>query len=274
MTGDDHASDWGQDRLRDQLVMVTGASAGIGRSTALAFARHGAHLILVARRRDRLEELRDRIASEGDTQAHLRELDVRDRSAVEAFAAELVSSHRIPDVLVNNAGLSRGLAPIHEGEIRDWEEMIDTNVKGLLYMTRAILPHMVQRDSGHVINLGSIAGQIVYPSGNVYNATKFAVRALTEAMNLDVVGTRIRISTVDPGLVETEFSRVRFRGDDSRAREVYCGYTPLRPADVAEVVCFVAGAPPHVNVFQTVIYPTDQRNPYVLHREAPSETDG
>ncbi|MFW5904680.1 MAG: SDR family NAD(P)-dependent oxidoreductase, partial [bacterium] len=146
-------------------------------------------------------------------------------------------------------------------------------VKGLLYMTRALLPHMVRRDSGHVINIGSTAGHLVYPGGNVYNATKFAVRALTEGMNLDVVGTRVRVSSVDPGLVETEFSRVRFRGDEERAQKVYQGCTPLTPDDIADVVRYVAEAPPHVNVFQTIVLPTDQRNAYVLHRREPDSPD-
>lgn len=264
---------WGSERTHGKMVLITGASAGIGRACARAFARRGAALVLVARRLDRLEELRDELAGASGAPIHVHPLDVRERPAVEALAKKLTDNGLTPDVLVNNAGLSRGLSPLHEGRVQDWEEMIDTNIKGLLYMTRCILPGMVERDSGHVINLGSIAGQIVYPGGNVYNATKFAVRALTEAMNLDVVGTRVRISTVDPGLVETEFSEVRFRGDRERAVEVYQGYTPLKPADVAEVVCYVAAAPPHVNIFQTVIYPTDQRNPYVLHRDPPSDPD-
>lgn len=246
--------------------MITGASAGIGLATAEAFAPMGARLVLAARRLERLEDLADRLRESHGCQVQSYALDVRDREQVEDFTAKLATDGLTPDILVNNAGLSRGLDPIHEGSIRDWEEMIDTNVKGLLYLTRGILPGMVARDSGHVINVGSIAGHWVYPQGNVYNATKFAVRALTEGMNLDVVGTGVRISSVDPGLVETEFSRVRFRGDEERAARVYQGYTPLTPADIAEVILFVANAPPHVNVFQTVVYPTDQRSPTVLHK--------
>jgi 3-hydroxy acid dehydrogenase / malonic semialdehyde reductase len=257
-------------RIHGKVVVVTGASAGIGLATAEAFAEAGAHLVLAARRLDRLQELAARLRGEHEVPVRIHRLDVRDRGEVEGFTKQLDEEGVRPDILVNNAGLSRGLDPLQEGSIQDWEEMIDTNVKGLLYLTRGILPGMVARDSGHVINVGSIAGHWVYPRGNVYNATKFAVRALTEGMNMDVAGTRVRISSVDPGLVETEFSRVRFRGDEERAAKVYQGYTPLAPADVADVILFVANAPPHVNVFQTVVYPTDQRSPTVLHkREQP-----
>jgi 3-hydroxy acid dehydrogenase / malonic semialdehyde reductase len=255
------------DPLRGRTVLVTGASAGIGRSCALAFAARGSRLLLAARRVDRLEALRDELESAHGTPVDIQGLDVRDREAVEGWVDRLAEQGTLPDVLVNNAGLSRGRAPLHEGSVEDWEEMIDTNVKGLLYLTRAVLPHMVERDSGHIINLGSTAGHLVYPGGNVYNATKFSVRALTEATNLDLVGTRVRVSTVDPGLVETEFSLVRFRGDRRRAEAVYRGLTPLTPDDVADIVCYVAAAPPHVNIVQTVVYPTDQRSPVVIHRK-------
>lgn len=253
-------------RIQGTTALVTGASAGIGRATARALAREGASLQLAARRLDRLEELARDLADEHGIEVEVRALDVRDRGAIEAWAAELRDRGRVPDLLVNNAGLSRGLDPLHEGRIEDWEEMIDTNVKGLLYLTRSLLPAMVARDSGHVINVGSTAGHLVYPKGNVYNATKFAVRALTEGMNLDLVGTRIRVSSVDPGLVETEFSKVRFRGDERRAAAVYRGYTPLTPEDIADLIVYIANAPPHVNILQTVVYPTDQRSPTVLHR--------
>lgn len=255
--------------LENRHVVITGASAGIGRSCAEAFAREGAHLTLAARRRGRLEEIRAELSQRYGVEVGVGRVDVRDPSEVDEFVEATLEASGPPDILVNNAGLSRGLAPLQRGEVRDWEEMIDTNVKGLLYMTRGFLPAMVERDSGHVVNLGSIAGHIVYPGGNVYNASKFAVRALTEGLNMDLVGTRIRVSSVDPGLVETEFSRVRFRGDEERAKEVYQGYTPLSPDDVAEVVRYVASAPPHVNIFQTVVYPTDQRSPFVLHRQSP-----
>jgi serine 3-dehydrogenase len=237
---------------------------------ARAFAASGAHLQLAARRAEPLEALASELRAMHGVDVETRVLDVRERDAVEVWVAELAAAGRIPGILINNAGLSRGTEPIHEGRIDGWEEMIDTNIKGLLYMSRAILPHMVALGRGHVIHLGSVAGDVVYPGGNVYNATKFAVKALTDGMNLDLAGTPIRISSVDPGLVETEFSEVRFRGDIDRARKVYEGMTPLTPNDVAEVVRYVASAPPHVNLFRTVLYPTDQRNAYVVHRRPPS----
>ena len=168
---------------------------------------------------------------------------------------------------MNNAGLSRGLEPVQSGNPEGWEEMIDTNVKGLLYVSSAFLPGMVERNAGHVINIGSIAGRQVYPSGNVYNATKFAVRAINEGMSLDLFGTKVRVSSIDPGLVETEFSQVRFYGDAERAEKVYQGYQPLEPEDIADAVCYVANAPEHVNVLEMLVLPTDQRNAYLVHKQ-------
>ncbi len=240
--------------LKDKLVLITGASSGIGRACAEAFAREGCPLILAARRRDRLEAL----AATLETETHLVALDVRDREAVEDAVASLPSRWSAPDVLVNNAGLSRGLEPIHAGDPHDWQEMIDTNVKGLLWLTRAILPGMVERDSGHVINIGSISGHQVYPGGGVYCATKYAVRALTEGLRLDLLGTRVRVSSVDPGLVRTDFSLVRFHGDQQRADPVYQKFPPLQPRDVAECVLFCASRPPHVAIADLVVMPQDQ----------------
>jgi serine 3-dehydrogenase len=173
-------------------------------------------------------------------------------------------------VILNNAGLASGFDPIHEGDYDDWDRMIDTNVKGLLNVTRELLPHMVARGTGHVVNIGSTAGHQVYPKGNVYNASKFAVKALTEGINLDVAGTKVRVSSVDPGFVHTEFSRVRFHGDDERAEGVYQGFDPLTADDVADCVHFVVTRPPHVNVFDMVLLPTAQRNVYVLQRDEPA----
>ena len=253
-------------RLLGKTAVITGASSGFGEACARAFAERGANLVLLARRQDRLEALGEDLSGNGVdviTRVH----DVRDRAAASAFAADLQDRGIVPDILLNNAGLARGLSPIHEGDIDDWEEMIDTNVKGLLYLTRAILPLMVARDQGHVINIGSTAGRWVYPGGNVYNATKFAVYALNEAMNIDLVGTKIRVSGIDPGAAESEFSKVRFHGDEDRARKVYEGYTPLTAEDIADVVCYVANAPAHVNVLQVVLECTAQRSAAVLHRE-------
>ena len=254
-------------RIESKTVVITGATSGIGESCARLFAERGANLILLARREERLNALREELSGTGvdvDVRVH----DVRAQALADELAANLRERGVVPDILLNNAGLGRGLATIQEGDIEDWEEMIDTNVKGLLYMTRAILPLMVERDRGHVINIGSIAGRWVYPAGNVYNATKFAVYALNEAMSIDLVGTNIRVSSIDPGAVETEFSLVRFRGDVERAEKIYQGYTPLTPDDVADAVCYVANAPPHVNVLQLVMMCTDQRSPTVFHKES------
>jgi NADP-dependent 3-hydroxy acid dehydrogenase YdfG len=197
-------------------------------------------------------------------------LDVRDRARVDAATREHADRFFSVDVLLNNAGLARGLAPVHAGEIDHWEEMIDTNVKGLLYVTRKIAPGMVERRKGHIINLGSIAGRWVYPNGVVYCATKFAVRALTEGLRLDLHGTGIRVTTVDPGLVETEFSIVRFGGDVERAKAPYAGMTPLTGADVAEAIVWAASRPGHVNVSEIVLFPTEQSAIGMVHRRTGS----
>lgn len=254
-------------RIEGRTALVTGASAGIGEACARALAARKVDLVLAARRLERLERLAAELEEAHGSAVRVEALDVRDRDAVNRLVEALREDDALPDILVNNAGLSRGLDPLHEGDPEGWDEMIDTNVKGLLNVSRAVLPHMVARNSGHVVNIGSIAGRQVYPSGNVYNATKFAVKALNEAMNVDLVGTKVRVSSVDPGLVETEFSEVRFYGDEERAKKVYRGYTPLTPADIADAVCYVVNAPAHVNVLEMVILPTDQRNSYVLHRE-------
>jgi 3-hydroxy acid dehydrogenase / malonic semialdehyde reductase len=241
-----------------RTVLITGASAGIGEASAHAFGAAGARLILVARRADRLQALIEEIHRRHGADAYPVVLDVREVGVVTRALSALPSEWAEIDVLVNNAGLSRGLDLLHEGSSADWDEMIDTNLKGLLYVTRAVLPGMVERGRGHIINIGSIAGHEVYPRGNVYCATKHAVDALTTGMRLDLLGTSIRVSTVDPGLVETEFSRVRFRGDAERADRVYQGMRPLSAADVAEAVLWCADRPAHVNVDQIVIKPTAQ----------------
>ncbi len=253
-------------RIVGKRVLVTGASSGIGEACARLFAERGADLVLCARREDRVRSLAKELHKVHDVGVEARVLDVTDREAVDAFVAALEEEGLFPDILVNNAGKALGMAKLHEGDVGDWEDMIDTNIKGLLYVSRAVLPGMVSRDKGHVINIGSIAGHWVYPNGNVYNATKFAVRALTEGMNLDLVGTKVRVSSVDPGMVETEFSVVRFHGDAERADSVYAGCTPLTGDDVADAVCYIANTPPHVDVLDLVLLPTDQRGATVVHR--------
>ncbi len=253
-------------RIGGKLILITGASSGIGRACAEKCAASGANLVLAARRLERLEALKKELAERHGVSIHLRRLDVRDRGEVEKFSRELQDQALSPDILINNAGLSAGLEPLQEGNFEDWDRMIDTNIKGLLNVSRFILPMMVARNSGHVVNVGSIAGYQVYPGGNVYNATKYAVRALTEAMNVDLLGTNVRVSCVSPGAVQTEFSEVRFHGDRERAAKVYRGYTPLSAEDIAEAVLFMINAPAHVNILDMVILPTAQRNVYCWHR--------
>ncbi len=257
----------GQNRIEGRAVLVTGASSGIGEACARRFAAAGADLVLWARRIERLEALAAELERQHGAVVRFAAVDVRDRAAVFREAEALHEHGWVPDVLVNNAGLAVGLSALQEGDPDDWERMIDTNVKGLLYVTRAFLPHMIERGRGHVVNLGSVAGHQVYPKGNVYTATKHAVRALTHALALDLAGTPIRVSSIDPGLVETEFSIVRFKGDRERAASVYRGLQPLTGDDVADAVLYAVNAPPHVNVLELLLLPTAQRSATVVHRE-------
>lgn len=251
-------------------VLITGASSGIGAACARRFAAEGCELVLWARRADRLARLADELEAQHGRHAHVAGVDVRDRDVVLKAVDALVEADAVPHVLVNNAGLASGMSKVQEGSFDDWDRMIDTNVKGLLNVTRAVLPHMINLGRGHVVNIGSTAGHWVYPNGNVYNATKYAVKALTEAVNVDVLGTPIRVSSIDPGMVETEFSVVRFAGDEERARQVYEGFQPLRAEDVADAVHYVTAAPPHVNVLSMVVLPTAQRSVHLVHREEPA----
>ncbi len=253
--------------LKGSVVLVTGASSGIGHSCAAKFAEAGARLLLAARRKDRIDKLAERLQERYHAECLVIELDVRDRKAVEKTFAGLPKNWQEIDVLVNNAGLSRGLDKLHEGKIDDWEEMVDTNVKGLLYVSRAVIPGMVSRNKGTIVNIGSIAGHEVYPRGNVYSATKHAVDALTKGMRLDLVDTAVRVCTVDPGLVETEFSMVRFRGDEQKAKAVYQNFTPLSPDDVADVVVFCATRPAHVQIAELIVLPTSQASTTLVHRK-------
>ena len=253
-------------RIKGKLILITGASSGIGEACARRFAAEGAQLALWARRRARLEGLARALEKQHRVAPQLAEVDVRDRAAVSQAAEQLVAAGQVPDVLINNAGLASGLSKVHEGDPEDWDRMIDTNLKGLLNVTRALLPHMVARRRGHVVNIGSTAGHQTYPMGNVYNATKFGVRALTEGMNLDVAGTPIRVSEVDPGFVETEFSEVRFHGDRERAKAVYQGFQPLTADDVADTIAYIVNLPEHVNILDLILVPTAQRNVYVVDR--------
>ncbi|HTR21003.1 MAG TPA: SDR family NAD(P)-dependent oxidoreductase [Gemmatimonadales bacterium] len=260
-------------RITGKLALITGASSGIGLACARRFAAEGAHLVLWARREARLRELATELVGSHGVTVRTATVDVRDRTAVDRTARALLESGGVPDILLNNAGLAAGLAPVQEGNPDDWERMIDTNVKGLLWVTRALLPAMIARGRGHVVNIGSTAGHQVYPKGNVYNASKYAVRALTEGMNLDVAGTPIRVSAVDPGHVETEFALVRFGGDAERAKGVYQGFRPLSPDDVADAVSYIVNLPEHVNVLDLVLLPAAQRNVYVIDRQDKATVD-
>jgi len=251
-----------------RTVFITGASSGIGAACAAVLAREGKYrLLLCARRLQRLEELQQQlheIAPQCET--YIFELDVRNAEEVEQKLQQLPAEWQSIDVLLNNAGLSQGLDPIHRGDIGDWDRMIDTNVKGLLYVTRQVIPLMESSQAPHIINLGSIAGKEVYPNGNVYCATKHAVDALTQAMRIDLLEKGIKVTSVDPGMVETEFSEVRFKGDKERAKNVYQGLTPLSGIDIAEIIAFVLSRPAHVNINDLLVMPTAQASGTVVKR--------
>ena len=244
--------------MHNKIVFITGASSGIGAACARYFAKAGAKLLLCARRLEALNKLATELKNTYNIEIHTLKLDISSYSEVKAAMQGLPEAWKKIDILVNNAGLALGLDSIQDGNIQDWEEIINTNIKGLLYITKEILPSMVERNSGHIINIGSISGHQVYPKGAVYCASKHAVRALSMGLRMDVLGTKIRVSSVDPGMVETNFSRVRFKGDVKRAEAVYEGVDALRPDDVADAVLYCAQCPPHVNISEIIIMPTDQ----------------
>lgn len=244
--------------LTDKTVMITGATSGIGRATAITLAKNGCgKMLLIGRREERLRALQEEVAALG-TQAHYIVLDVRNRELVASTFATLPQGYEKIDVLLNNAGLASGLDRFDEASIDDFEVMIDTNIKGLLYVSKAITPHMIKAQQGHIINIASIAGKEVYAAGNVYCATKHAVDALTRAMRLDLVQHGIKVAQMAPGAVNTEFSTVRFHGDSDKASHVYDGYTPLTGEDIAEALLFMITAPTHVNIADMLILPVAQ----------------
>ncbi|MEO0350254.1 MAG: SDR family oxidoreductase [Cyanobacteria bacterium P01_A01_bin.15] len=252
--------------IADQTILITGASSGIGKSCAQLFAQAGARLILAARRQEKLQTLATALEQKYSTKTFLLPLDVQNYSSVSTAINGLPTDWQTIDVLVNNAGLSRGLDKQYESPVQDWEEMIDTNVKGLLYVTRAVVPNMVSQNRGHVVNIGSIAARQTYPGGSVYCATKAAVKALSEGLKIDLLGTPVRVTNIEPGLVETEFSAVRFRGDEDRAQSVYTGMTPLTPEDIADSILFAITRPAHVNISEIFLMPTDQSSVVHVHR--------
>jgi 3-hydroxy acid dehydrogenase / malonic semialdehyde reductase len=245
-----------------KIALITGATSGFGKAMAKKFSENDYGVIITGRRSERLEELKKELKGEVLSLC----FDVRNLREVEAAISSLPDEWRKIDVLVNNAGLAAGLAPVHEGSVNDWEQMIDTNVKGLLYMTRTVAPLMVKQGSGHIINIGSIAGKEVYPNGNVYCGSKFAVDAITKGTRIDLVKHGIKVTHIAPGAAETEFSLVRFKWNKEAAGNVYKGYTPLSGDDVAEAAYYVTTLPPHVNINEIVIMPTAQASAVVFNR--------
>lgn len=250
-------------RLKGKTAIVTGATAGIGYKTAELLAEQGVNLVITGRRVNRLEEIKKELESAFDVQVQTAAFDVREADACRSFVDALSVT---VDILVNNAGLAKGTDPVFDADFDDWNTMIDTNVKGLLYLSRLIIPGMKERNSGHIINVGSTAGHESYAGGVVYTATKHAVKAITESTKKDLHGTNVRVSMVSPGLVETEFSEVRFDGDKEKAANVYKGMKPLVAQDIAEIIVFVANRPAHVNIMDTIIYPTAQSSATMVHR--------
>ena len=249
-----------------KIVLITGATSGIGEACARKFAQGGYDVIITGRRAQLLANLKKELEAEGVRVLALA-LDVRNRNAATAAINSLPLEWQQIDVLINNAGLALGLEPEYEGSFEDWETMIDTNIKGLLTMTRLVVPRMVKRDSGHVINIGSVAGDAAYAGGNVYCGTKAAVKTITDGLRIDLAHTSVRVTNVKPGLVETHFSNIRFHGNDSRAEKVYEGVKPLTGADIAEVVFYAASAPAHVQIAEVLVLATHQASGSVLHRD-------
>jgi 3-hydroxy acid dehydrogenase/malonic semialdehyde reductase len=253
--------------MTNKTILITGATSGIGEAAARIFAANNYNLIITGRRQDRLEKLAEELRSNHKAEVLTFCFDVRNKSEVEKNISSLQGDWATIDVLLNNAGLASGLGPIQSGEIDDWEKMIDTNIKGLLYVTRAVSPLMIARSSGHIINIASLAGKDVYPNGNVYCATKHAVDALSRSMRIDLLPHGIKVTNIAPGLVETEFSVVRFHGDKERADNVYKGYQPLTAADIADAIWYAASRPPHFCVNDMVLTPLAQANAYLVNKK-------
>jgi len=251
----------------NKTVFITGSSSGIGEACAEIFAKNGYRIILNARRVEKNEALAQKLQREYGTECFQANFDVRDREMAEKCIDNLPENWRNIDILINNAGLALGLSPIHEGDPDQWDTMIDTNIKGVLNVSRILSKIMVERGTGHILNLSSIAGLMVYPNGNVYCATKHALEALSKAMRIDLVPYGIRVTSISPGAVETEFSLVRFSGDVERAKKTYASFTPLTAPDIADVIYFAATRPAHVNINELTIMPLAQANPYVVHKK-------
>ena len=240
------------------IALITGATSGFGRATAMTLATNEFDVVITGRRAEKLDSVEEEIRSRTGSDVLSLSFDIRDQEAVKQACEQLKGKWADVDLLVNNAGLAAGLSHIHEGVVDDWEQMIDTNIKGLLYITRLISPGMVKRGKGHIVNIGSVAGKESYEKGNVYNATKFAVDGLTQAMRIDLVDHGIKVTAINPGAAETEFSLVRFKGDQEEADKVYDGFTPLYAEDIAEAILFAVTRPPHVNIDDMLVMPTSQ----------------
>jgi len=255
-------------RLENKTALITGASSGIGYSCAKLLAAMNVNLILLSRREEKLQELKNQLLKKHNHSINIFVVscDVSKRSEVTQKIRSIIDKHTI-DILINSAGLALGFHKIDEGNIDDWETMIDTNIKGVLFVLKQVLPQMRSNNKGHIINMGSVAGEIAYPHGNVYCSTKAAIKVLNEAINIDLVGTNIKVSNIMPGAVNTEFSKVRFKGDQDRADNVYQGFQPLTGDDVADLIVYILNTPDHVNIQSTLIMPTNQRNSYILHRD-------
>lgn len=250
--------------MNKRTALITGATSGIGRAIAYEFAKHGINLILCGRRQDRLDQIEKELKSH--TNVHILNFDVRNKADVFNAIDSLPNNFKTIDILINNAGNAHGLDPIHLGNTDDWDAMIDINVKGLLYVSKAIMPQMVDRKSGHIINIGSSAGRELYPKGNVYCASKFSVTAITEGMRIDLNPFGIKVCAINPGMVETEFSKVRFK-DDAIANTIYKGFKVMQPEDIAEIVYFIVSRPPHVNIADILVFSTAQANNTITKRE-------
>ena len=250
--------------MKNKTALITGASSGIGKATARIFAQNGIRLIICGRRQEQLESLQKELSQ--NTEVRILNFDVRDKERVSHCIQNLPEDFSKIDILINNAGNAHGLDPIQNGDRDDWDSMIDINVKGLLYVTKAVLPSMIAQKNGHIINIGSTAGKEVYPNGNVYCASKHAVDAINQGMRIDLNGKGIRVGAINPGMVETEFSKVRFKGDDDRAEKVYQNFTPLQPEDIADIIWFAVTRPPHVNIADLTVMCLDQASSTIVNK--------
>lgn len=253
--------------LKDKIVFISGASSGIGEAAVIRFAKEGAILVLCARNIEKLDNLKNQLVKEYQVEVHTYKLDVRDKKAIDGVFESMPESLRNIDILVNNAGLAQGLEKVHEESVDDFDVMIDTNIKGLLYLTRKVVPIMIKNGRGHVINIGSTAGIVAYPGGTVYCATKAAVKFISDGLRMDVVDTPIKVTNIQPGMVETNFSVIRFHGDQEKADAVYQGIEPLTAEDIADVILYTASVPAHVQICEVTVTPTHQATAGVVHKE-------